>query len=76
MKEQGTVASTPLRDDHAALNMQSAATVRTPLRTIIAVLVVATVLACVERELSGGHDGSLLALLGSYAVKVPGSGHK
>jgi hypothetical protein len=45
---------------------------RTPLRTIAAVIVAALVIACVEREVSGARDGSLLSLLAPYVVSIAG----
>ncbi|MEM5404906.1 MULTISPECIES: hypothetical protein [Paraburkholderia] len=41
--------------------------------TFAAVLVVAVALACVEREVSGKHEGSLHSLLAPYIVKFTGA---
>ena len=42
-------------------------------RTLAAVLIVALALACLEREFSGKHDGSLRSLLAPYIVRFTGA---
>lgn len=55
-------------DANAAWNLP-AAVARPRRRTVAAFLVVMLVLACVEREVCGKHEGSLRSLLAPYIVK-------
>lgn len=57
------------REAATVWSVQDAAAVRARRRTIAAVVVAALALACVEREVSGKHEGSLRALLAPYVVR-------
>ncbi|EEA00823.1 hypothetical protein BH160DRAFT_3904 [Burkholderia sp. H160] len=61
------------RNSGSVWSVQGGDTVRARRRTLAPVLIVALALACLERELSGKHDGSLRSLLAPYIVKLTGA---
>lgn len=61
------------RDAGSVWSVPGGDAVRARRRTLVAVLIVALALACLERELSGKHDGSLRSVLAPYIVKFTGA---